>query len=732
MANRFVGFFFLVLLLQLEVFPQTQNVSNFLYISPVPGSVVVTPESNIIIRPREALAPFNLNDTTILIVNGSISGLHTGKFYLTEDSKTLVFQPDLPFSAGESVSVHLNDSLKTKFGKNVGTLDFSFKVTSDNGCKKLLPPSSNSWLPETYASLKKSGSTAGADTSLLYPLDFPEISAVNHSATYKPEQGYYFLSLNQYQSNFLTILNNAGIPIFIKREPSPVYSFQIQPNGLLTYYLKRDSTSIFYGLDSLYAVVDSFYTGNGLYTDFHDLQVLPDGHAFMIAYDSQPVLMDTVYVDTVVNKNRTACVTGCVIQEVDKSKNVIWQWRSWDHYKIADTEFDLTQTNISYCHVNSIDIPDDTTAILSTRYFNEVTKINTITGDIIWRFGGVNNQFNISGSGPDFEYQHDARYLGNGYYSVYDNTPPDSKKYSRGVIYHLDQANKTGYLVNQFYHDPGLLGHNMGNFQVTPNGNIVIGWGNIGADSISGMYIFSEYAPTGPNYTSYTNVNDVTLRNPTFVFSYRAVKYPWKTELVTSDKSTLEFPKNPNNPNPQTLNIKNKGNVQLNIAGVYIKDSRFQALGSFPLKFEPDSVVSLSITFSTEDTMSVIDTAYIVIRNNDSTMMVNLPIILNGNAETTSIEDNKTHLPKSFNLSQNYPNPFNPSTIIEYSIPTEQFVTLKVYDILGRLVRTLVNEEKPAGNYRVVFNPRNFSNGVYFYKLTTGNFTSVKKMILLK
>ncbi|HKI78311.1 MAG TPA: arylsulfotransferase family protein [Ignavibacteriaceae bacterium] len=714
------------LLLLIFLFPgfflvaQTSNVSKFRYISPVPGSHLVTPETNIIIRPGEPLAPFNLNDTTILIVNGNISGPHSGKFYLTEDSKTLVFQPDLPFSAGDSVSVHLNDSLKTQSGKNLGTLDFSFNVTSDNGCEILLNYKSISWLPGTNTSSNKSGNTARADSSLLYPSNFPEISAVNNFDS-KPEEGYYFLALNLFENNFLTILNNNGIPIFIKREPSPVYDFKIQPNRMLTYYLKKDSTSKFYGLDSLYAVVDSFYTGNGLYTDFHDLQVLPDGHAFMIAYDSQPVQMDTV----INTRTDTACLTGCVIQEIDKSKNVVWQWRSWDHYKITDSEYDLYQNNIPYCHVNSIDIIDDTTAIISTRYFNEITKINRITGDIIWRFGGKNNQFNIAGSGPDFQYQHDARYIGNDNFSLYDNTPPNSGKYSRGLIYHLNVANKTGSMVKEIYHNPGLFGKNMGNLQVTHEGNMVIGWGNIGFDGKIGKYIFSEYDSTGKIS------NDVTLSSPTFVFSYRAVKFPWETKLITSDKSTLEFPINSRD-TTGTFKITNNGKVPLNITGIYNKNSLFQASDLFPIKFEPGSEVSLSITFSPNDTSKVIDTAYVVTRNNDQTMMVYLPIILNGNSETTSIEDNKSGLPKLFNLSQNYPNPFNPSTIIEYSIPTEQLVTLTIYDILGRLVKTLVNSVKEAGNYRIEFNPANFSNGVYFYKLRAGNFTSVKKMILLK
>jgi len=85
-------------------------------------------------------------------------------------------------------------------------------------------------------------------------------------------------------------------------------------------------------------------------------------------------------------------------------------------------------------------------------------------------------------------------------------------------------------------------------------------------------------------------------------------------------------------------------------------------------------------------------------------------------------------------LQQNYPNPFNPGTIIRYAISSTQFVTLKVYDLLGREIATLVNEEKTAGSYNVEFGMQNLelSSGIYFYKLQAGNFVETKKMILLK
>ena len=86
----------------------------------------------------------------------------------------------------------------------------------------------------------------------------------------------------------------------------------------------------------------------------------------------------------------------------------------------------------------------------------------------------------------------------------------------------------------------------------------------------------------------------------------------------------------------------------------------------------------------------------------------------------------------SFELSQNYPNPFNPSTTISYTVPAETQVSLVVYDIMGKEVAKLVNERQAAGNHQVEFDASSLSSGTYFYKLTAGEFISVKKMVLLK
>ncbi len=98
----------------------------------------------------------------------------------------------------------------------------------------------------------------------------------------------------------------------------------------------------------------------------------------------------------------------------------------------------------------------------------------------------------------------------------------------------------------------------------------------------------------------------------------------------------------------------------------------------------------------------------------------------------TDVENKETNMPRQFQLFQNYPNPFNPATGIQYSVASSQKVILKVYDVLGREVTTLVNEKKSPGTYKVSFDGSNLSSGIYFYRLTAGDYTETKKMVLVR
>ncbi len=98
----------------------------------------------------------------------------------------------------------------------------------------------------------------------------------------------------------------------------------------------------------------------------------------------------------------------------------------------------------------------------------------------------------------------------------------------------------------------------------------------------------------------------------------------------------------------------------------------------------------------------------------------------------TAVADNKPTAPVDYSLSQNYPNPFNPVTTIQFSIGNPQFTMLAVYDLLGREVAVLVNEKKPSGSYEVTFNASGLASSVYIYRLTAGDFTQTRRMILVR
>jgi photosystem II stability/assembly factor-like uncharacterized protein len=98
----------------------------------------------------------------------------------------------------------------------------------------------------------------------------------------------------------------------------------------------------------------------------------------------------------------------------------------------------------------------------------------------------------------------------------------------------------------------------------------------------------------------------------------------------------------------------------------------------------------------------------------------------------TGINNNNNNIPVEYSLEQNYPNPFNPTTVIKYALPRSSNVSLKIYDMLGNEVKTVVNEFKTAGTYSVNFDASSLSSGVYFYKIVAGDFTDAKKMTLVK
>jgi hypothetical protein len=318
--------------------------------------------------------------------------------------------------------------------------------------------------------------------------------------------------------SYLLILDPQGELVYYQSmaKDASGFDFKVQPNGLISYYSFKDNA--YYLMNSHYQIVDKYSAGNGYVADLHDFQLLPDGSALLMVYDAQTVDMSQV----VSGGKKDATVTGLVIQEIDPSKNVIFEWRSWDHFPLNATPADLTGQNIDAVHGNSLDRMADGNLLLSSRTLSSLTKINFVTGDVMWVLGGKQNTFKFVNDAQPFGYQHDARELPNGDIMVFDNhgnADVNAPAPSRSVEYHIDEQAKTATKVWEFDHTPPVFATYMGNGQRMANGNTFLDWG---APSTAPGYLFANITEVTPQNET---VFELAFDQP--YVSYRAFRFPW-------------------------------------------------------------------------------------------------------------------------------------------------------------------------------------------------------------
>ena len=711
---------------------QNINLKDFQYTFPVPSSKLNSAGTNIIIKYGDAFNKSILNNNPVMVVRGNKSGLHTGKLILTEGGKTLIFDPYKPFSDGEVVTVKLSGNLETNTGVKIPLLQFSFETSKIDLNKEIRLN------PKKYPRLLNPGFDDAGLQSInkltpLYPEPAPEeytvqkdslppdFPAITVSSINNPAPGRIFFTPFDTKNkipSFLIITDNYGIPIFYKKMPYRTYNFARQPTGVLTYYATGPNQH--YVMDSSYNVIDSLHMEHGYTTNVHELTILKNGDALLMCYDDQRIAMDSV----VEGGNPNAIVRGLVIQELDKDKNVVFEWRSWDHFKITDATSDISLTDsiIDYVHCNTLEMDNDGNIIISSRNLDEITKIDGETGDIIWRFGGVhcrNNEFTfINDPINGFSHQHDVRRLPNGDLSLFDNGNLHNPKFSRAVEYKVDEETKTATLVWEYKNNPSTFSQAMGSVQRLDNQNTLIGWG--------WSFIppaITEVQPDGSLALYLTWLNNLV--------NYRAYKYPWETNIFTTKPDSLPFGYVPQGDSlVKSLVVMNNSAKEIEINGLLNRDASYQVINSLPLIIAARDSAVLHVKFKPKTSSSHPDDLYLQWNKKEERIarIVNLSGFTDSVFTSVKNEQNKL----TFTLAQSYPNPFNPSTKIVFTIPAQGKVTLKIYDILGREVRTLVNSNLKAGNYNIEFNAGELPSGVYLYNLRVNNYNETKKMLLLR
>jgi hypothetical protein len=306
------------------------------------------------------------------------------------------------------------------------------------------------------------------------------------------------------------IVDNGGRVVWYKTAPDgTLNSFHAHANGFYTLLGRATDPREYQVLDVLGREVETLDCV-GRPIRFHDFLVLEGGDYWALCDENRITDLSEFGGMT------DAIVNGTVVQHISAAGELLFEWKVLDHFDITDTEGDLTGEQINFSHGNALAMGEDGNLIVSFRNLNEITKIDTETGDVIWRFGGLRNQFSfVNDPKGSFQRQHGVSVAGPNQIQFLDNseTPP-----SRLVRYVLDEAELTATLIFAFADGPDVLTPVGGNSQYFPsNGHGLVSFGRAGRvvetdamgnrawelTGIDGLYVFraqripSLYFPGG-------------------------------------------------------------------------------------------------------------------------------------------------------------------------------------------------------------------------------------------
>jgi len=262
-----------------------------------------------------------------------------------------------------------------------------------------------------------------------------------------------------------------------------ITDLQPQPGNRYTVSVAQPEPLSFSVLDYLpseYQEVDlagnflrKWTTTGGFVTDNHELRFTSSGTAILMGVDFRQEDLSAL------GGSSAAQVLGNVLQEVDSLGGVKFQWNAFDYFTVTDIDpgVPLTTSRIDWNHGNAIDLDADGNYLVSFRNLSEITKIDSHTGNIIWRLGGRQSQFQFIGDTLKFSFQHGARRLPNGNLILFDNGNGHSPPFSRAIEYRLDEHAMTASAVWSYRPTPDIFSLALGLAQRLSSGNTLVTFG---------------------------------------------------------------------------------------------------------------------------------------------------------------------------------------------------------------------------------------------------------------
>ena len=463
------------------------HVLEIVYTSPMHGSKFHNNNRCIILRNDFEIDIQTITDNYEFSIIGGLSGAHQFDISLAQDSKTILLHPVVDFYFGETVEV-----LTSKKENLEVVFDLVFTIKSSH-ISPIVTDIDGFFKPSVVPDYEIIINNNPSPLNLFFYL---------HGTPQKP----------------VNIVNNVGQLIFSEFWLYEGWDWKVNQNNHLSYFDTEFMSWLM--MDNFHQVVDTISCVNGYMADKHDFMALENGNYLLLAYDHQIIDLSSV----VSGGSSNANVEGLIIQELDQEHNLLFEWRSWDHFSITDnTHLDLTSNSINLIHGNAIDIDFDNNLLISSRNFDEITKIDRLTGDVIWRWGGSQNQFELINDYP-FSQQHSIKSLGDNKYLLFDNGNYSAQyigaeNISRALIYELDTISFSATKVWEFTHPDLLFGTSMGSVQMLPNSNVLINWGNI--------YLSSEFGAVVTEVDTASNEIVFELRTNSGQYIYRAQKFDW-------------------------------------------------------------------------------------------------------------------------------------------------------------------------------------------------------------